>query len=143
MSEHAKEPWAQGFTQLTTETKRWTKEQWDENEARERCLVFAGGQPVAQCKRPEDASRIVAAVNACKGIGQSGLSAMGDTGILGLAIEANHELKPQRDALLNAAEFFKGLIEGLSESERAAAGLYSIHGWEEHSAAIVSARGAA
>ncbi len=143
MSQHAKEPWVQGATLPTAQTKRWSKEQWDENDARERCLIFAGGQPVAQCKRPEDASRIVAAVNACKGIGQAGLSAMDDTGILGLAIEANHKLNPQRDALLNAAEFFKGLIEGLSESERAAAGLYSIHGWDEHSAAIVNARGAA
>ncbi len=38
----------------------------------------------------------------------------------------------QRDQAIAAAEFFKGLIENLSQGERERVGLYSIPGWNEH-----------
>ena len=31
----------QGFTLETSQTRRWSKQQWDENDARERCYIFA------------------------------------------------------------------------------------------------------
>lgn len=43
-----------------------------------------------------------------------------------------NEAMMQRDQAIAAAEFFKGLIENLSQAERERVGLYSIPGWNEH-----------
>ena len=38
---HTPGPWSQGRTLLTAQTKRWSKDQWDENERMERRTIFA------------------------------------------------------------------------------------------------------
>jgi hypothetical protein len=69
---HTPIPWRQGETLLTAQTKRWTEEQWAENDLVERLAVFAyftsadqgrGRQRVATCTRVEDVTFIVRAVN--------------------------------------------------------------------------------
>lgn len=47
-----------------------------------------------------------------------------------------NEALAQRDQAIAAAEFFKGLIEGLSQAERERVGLYSIPGWAEHEGSL-------
>lgn len=43
-----------------------------------------------------------------------------------------NEALMQRNQAIAAAEFFKGLIENLTQAERERVGLYSIPGWNEH-----------
>lgn len=74
MNEHTKEPWTQGVTLRTKGTQHWTTEQVEANNAIERRHIFSNFSTtdegksrvlVATCQREEDASRIVACVNAC------------------------------------------------------------------------------
>jgi len=67
---HTPGPWRQGFTLLTDATRRWTPEQWQQNNARERRLVFANftsldqgssRKLVAVCESEADARLISAA----------------------------------------------------------------------------------
>ena len=78
MSDHTQGRLSQGRTLSTRITQRWSQEEWERNEARERCLVFADFTPidegrgrrlVAECHQgAEDARRLVACWNACEGM---------------------------------------------------------------------------
>jgi hypothetical protein len=75
MSEsHTKGRVAQGFTIPTDQTRRWSSDEWQRNEERERCLVFSGEpgrfrQLIASCHQSkDDARRIAACWNACDGL---------------------------------------------------------------------------
>ena len=70
MSNHTQGPWRQGFTLATNVTRRWTQEQWQQNEERERRLVFvnftardegSGRKLIAACESEDDARLIAAA----------------------------------------------------------------------------------
>lgn len=50
------------------------------------------------------------------------------------------EAMTERDRAIAAAEFFKGLIENLSQAERERVGLYSIPGWNEHERCLQEAK---
>lgn len=70
MSKHTPGPWRQGITLGTPETRRWTTEQIEQNNERERCLVFARFTPldagrsrelVAHVFTSEEDARLIAA----------------------------------------------------------------------------------
>lgn len=70
MSAHTPGPWKQGYTLSTEVTRRWTAEQWAQNDARERRLVFANftskdqgscRRLIAVCESEDDAPLIAAA----------------------------------------------------------------------------------
>lgn len=77
MSQHTPGPWSQGITLITGQTKKWTPEQIEENNRRERRMIFAGftasdkgrsRKYIAVCDSEDDARHIVNCVNACAGM---------------------------------------------------------------------------
>jgi len=73
----------------------------------------------------ETAKRIAVCLTACEGIATERLEGKS------LATLRNEPLM-QRNQAIAAAEFFKGLIENLTQAERERVGLYSVPGWNEH-----------
>lgn len=72
MSQHTAIPWSQGITLITGQTRKWTPEQVEENDRRERRMIFSGftaadkgrsRKYIAVCDREEDAKHIVHCVN--------------------------------------------------------------------------------
>ena len=113
MSKHTPGPWSQGTTLMTGQTKNWTPEQIEENNRRERRMVFSRFSAedkgrsrvmVALCDREEDAERIVACVEACKGIGTESLQRFATEHLPkhGFGVHRESELEAQRDKLLDA-----------------------------------------
>lgn len=111
----------QGYTLATPQTRQWSGQQWEQNEAREKCLVFAdftsidlgrSRKLVAQCHQgPEDARRLAACWNACEGLPTDlleNITMMGDTlhSRFRLREQTERELIAQRDALLAALQAF-------------------------------------
>lgn len=82
ISKHTPGPWRVGTTISTPTTRKWSKEQWDRNEAEENGMVFSrfsgfdggtGRVMVAHCpetaeNRKANAQRIVDCVNECDGL---------------------------------------------------------------------------
>lgn len=90
MSAHTQGRLMQGRTLMTPLTERWTKEERDRNEAREKCLVFTrftsidqglGRKLVAQCHQgPEDARRLAACWNAFDGLATESIERIAELG---------------------------------------------------------------
>lgn len=104
MSPHTIEPWTPGRLQQSNATSRWTAEQIAEATLRESCLIFSGGQRVAICAKPEDATRIAACVNICAGIDTLMLQA--HSNIMDAETHAIRDVVAQRNLLLAAIEPF-------------------------------------
>lgn len=116
---------AQGHALRTRVTERWTKEEWDRNEAREKCLVFThytpidqglGRKLVAQCHQgPEDARRLVACWNACEGLHTESLECgkpLGDQ--LVEALNQRDELLAE-NTQLKATQYGSGKLQALRD----------------------------
>lgn len=127
---HTHGPWSQGITLETEQTRRWTSEQIEENDRRERRMVFANFSPldegrsrirIAICEREEDARRIVACVNACEGLTTDFLETPD------LAFAPAHtaakmaEIEQQRDQMLAALKLFVQYEEEMDNDDHIAA----------------------
>lgn len=131
-AQHTQGRLKQGYTLATPQTRQWTGEQWEQNEAREKCLVFADFTPldegrgrklVAACRQgPEDARRLVACWNACDGIPTDVLEERKVSEALW------RQLTAQRDELLEALEGVMYWDNGKPEWDAARAAIAKVEG---------------